>query len=220
MKFLLVSSLLFATTGFAQSIDLRTLKSLMTQRQATLERINPGMSKTLLTKTRIPTELGPCELSESAVQTVLKIEGDKIIVHSKESYVPAATPACAGFETQNVSVIFFEAKPTLAADLADLDETASQIKSISRAGEIISMALSVPVTREDGSQSVENVSVKYDLSKPSFKNTLLIQDSVSTVTGQDMADIDVYSIDLKNVLFCESAESDQCSQGDWSDILF
>lgn len=211
MKSLLALTFFVATSAYAQSLTLPAFKSLLTQRQATLERINQGMSKKLLTTTKIPTELGPCELTETAVQTVLKIEGDKIIVHSKESYVPAASPACAGFEAQNVAVIFYEEKPTLASDLAALDESAAQITAIAKSGENVTLNLSA-----EG----QAVTVTYDLSKPSFKNTLLIQDKNSKVIGQDMADIDVYSIDLRKVLFCESAESDNCAEGDWSDILF
>lgn len=221
MKALLISSLLIASSGFAQTnLDINGLKTLWTQRKAVLEKINPGMTKKMTSITRIPTELGPCDMTETAVQTVLKIEGTKMIVHSKESYVPSMTPACAGFETQNIGVLFYEEKPSLDLDLADLNETASQIKSIQKIGDIIHMVLNAPVTREDGSSSTEMVTVKYDLTKPSFKNTIFVQSPSSIMNGEDMADIDVYSIDLKNVLFCESAESDQCSQGDWSDILF
>lgn len=220
MNVLLVSSLLFASTVFAQTLDLRGLKTLLTQRQAVLEQVYPGMSKSLVTKSKIPTELGPCELTETAIQTILKIEGEKIIIHSKESYVPAQSPACAGFESQNIGVIFYEDKPSLAKDLAALDEIASQIRTISKNGETVLLALVVPVTREDGSSAVENVAVKYDLTKSSFKNTVLVQDSNTIIQGQDIADIDIHSIDLKKVLFCESADSDQCAEGDWSDILF
>lgn len=211
MKVLLVFSLLVSTTSFAQSLDVNGLKSLMTQRKATLEKIHQGMTKKITTNSKIPTELGPCDMTETAIQTVLKIEGDKIIVHSKEKYVPAATAACAGFESEEVGVLFYEDKPSLAIDLEDLDASASNIKSISKAGDIVTLNLSV---------ESENVIVKYDFSKPSFKNTLLIQDSTSKVVGEDMADINVNSIDLTKVLFCDSADSDDCAEGDFSDILF
>ncbi len=220
MKVLLTLSLLATTSAFAQSLDVNGFKSLLTQRQALLERVNPGMSKKLITVSKIPTELGPCEVSETSVQTVLKIEGQKIIVHSKESYVPAQTPACAGFESQEVAVLFYDAKPSLAEDLADLDASASQIRTIVKAGDLITMTLQAPVEREDGTTVTENVTVKYDLTKPTFKNLIFTQDSTQTVNGQDMLDVDVNTIDLRKVLFCESAESDRCSEGDFSDILF
>jgi hypothetical protein len=220
MKVLLTFSLLVTTSAFAQSLDVKGYKALLTQRQPLLERVNQGMSKKLVTLSKIPTELGPCELTETSIQTVLKVEGSKIIVHSKENYTPAATPACAGFESQDVSVIFYEAKPSLVDDLADLDASASTIKAISKTGEIVTMNLQAPVDQEDGTQRIENVTVKYDLSKPTFKNLIYTQDSSQTVTGTDMADIDVYSIDLRKVLFCASADSDNCSEGDFSDILF
>lgn len=211
MKTFIISSLLFTTAVFAQSIDLKAAKALLTQRQAVLEQVNAGMSKKLVTLVKYPTEMGACEVTETAIQTVLRIEGDKIIVHSKESYVPSSTAACAGFEGQEAAVIFYEAKPSLALDLADLDASASDIKSISKAGEIVTMTL--------GSGS-EAVTVKYDLTKPSFKNMIYSQDATQTLTGTDMADVDVNTIDLRNVYFCASAESDHCSQGDWSDILY
>lgn len=220
MKALILSSLMFSSMSFAQNLDVKALKTLLTQRQATLERVNQGMSKKLTTLQKIPTEIGYCELRETAVQTVLKIEGDKIIVHSKENYVPAATPACAGFEASEVSVLFYEDKPTLAADLADLDASAADIRSIVKAGETVSMSLSTVVTEQDGTSRTEALSVKYDLTKPSFKNLVFTQDSTSTTTGEDMADIDVYSINLKKVLFCDSNDSDSCVEGDFSDILF
>lgn len=220
MKALILSSLMFSSMSFAQNLDVKTFKTLLLQRQATLEKVNQGMSKKLITLTKIPTEIGFCELRETAVQTVLKIEGDKIIVHSKENYFPAATPSCAGFEASEVSVLFYEDKPALASDLADLDASAADIRSIVKAGEIVSMTLSSVVTEDDGTSRTEAVSVKYDLTKPSFKNLIFTQDSTSSTTGEDMADIDVYSINLKKVLFCDSNDSESCVEGDFSDILF
>lgn len=220
MKFLLVSTLLFATTGFAQTLDVNGFKNLLTQRQALLERVNQGMSKKLITVSKYPTELGPCEITETAIQTVLKVEGAKIIVYSKENYVPSTTPACAGFQTQDVAVLFYDAKPSLADDLADLDASASQVTSISKAGDIVTMNLQAPVEQQDGTQRTEAVVVKYDLTKPTFKNLIYTQDSTQTTTGIDMLDVDVNTIDLRKVLFCESADSDRCSEGDFSDILF
>ena len=220
MKVLLTFSLMFSTQVFAQNLDVNGLKNLLTQRKAVLENVYPGMSKKIVTLTSIPTELGPCALTETAVQTVLRIEGNKIIVHSKESYIPASTPACAGFESQDVSVIFYEAKPSLADDLADLDASASSIRSIVKAGEIVTMSLQAPVVQDDGTTKTENVTVKYDLTKPTFKNLIYTQDSFHTLTGTDMPDTDLNTIDLRKVLFCESADSDRCAEGDFSDILF
>ncbi len=211
MKFLLISSLLLSSTAFAQNLDITGFKNILTQRQATLEKVNQGMSKKLVSVTKIPTELGFCEFNETAIQTILKIEGPKIIVHSKESYIPAQTPSCAGFESQEVSVLFYEDKPSLAADLLDLDASASTITSIVQNGEIVTLSL-----------NVENkpVVVKYDLTKPTFKNVIFTQAGNQTTTGSDMLDIDVNTIDLKKVLFCDSADSDSCVEGDFSDILF
>jgi hypothetical protein len=212
MKALIITSLLLATTTtFAQSIDLKGVKTLMTQRQALLEKVYQGMAKQIVTSTKYPTEVGPCVVSETSIQTVLKVEGDKIIVHSKEKYVPAATAACAGFQPQEISVIFYEDKPSLALDFADLDEAASTITGLVKNGEIVTMLIKA---------ENETVTVKYDFSKPSFKNLIYTQDSNQTVTGTDIADVNVNSIDLTHVLFCESSQSQNCSEGDYSDILF
>jgi hypothetical protein len=212
MKALIISSVLLSTTAFAQSIDLNTFKSMLTQRKAVLETVYPGMTKKTVTVAKYPTETGFCDVTETAVQTILKIENSKIIIHSKESYSPARTSFCAGFEFQEGSVLFYEDKPSLAQDLADLDASASQITSINVAGNIVTMSLAA--------SSAEAVTVKYDLTKPTFKNLIYTKDSTQTVEGSDMADVSVESISLKNILFCESAESNDCSQGDWSDILF
>lgn len=211
MKVLLFGALFLSTASFAQTLNLASLKTLMTQKKALLENVYPGMSKKLTTVLKYETELGPCEVTETALQTVLRLEGEKIIVYSKETYKPAGTAACAGFESQSADVLFYEDKPSLTQELADLDETAPAIKTIVRSGDIVTLNLS--------SQG-DLVTVKYDFSKPIFKNTLLIQDKDSTMTGSDLADVDIYSIDLRDVLFCDSADSDQCSQGDWSDVLY
>lgn len=211
MKALLLTSLLFSATAFSQTLDVNALKNLMTQKKELLESVHQGMRKQILTSSKIPTELGPCEIKEEVVQTVLKLEGDKMIIFSRELYTPASTPACAGFEFQAVSVLFYEDKPTLAQDLKDLDEVAQSITSIQKSADLVTVNLKV-----EG----QPVTVKYDFSKPSFKNTLFFQDSESKIETLDMSDIDVRDLDLKDVLFCESADSDDCSQGDFSDILY
>lgn len=212
MKVLLfVALFLSASTGFAQTINLASLKTLMTQRKAVLENVYPGMSKKITTSLKYETELGDCEVTESAVQTVLRLEAEKIIIYSNETYTPKDSPACAGFEAQTVGVLFYEDKPSLSQELAELDETAPAIQSILRSGDIVTMLLAT-----EG----DSVTVRYDFSKSLFKNTIIIQDKNSTMTGLDLADIDVNTIDLRNVLFCASADSDDCSLGDWSDVLF
>lgn len=222
MKTLILFSLtiMFSSGSPAQSIDLGTLKNLLIQKQATLEQVYPGMSKKISTITKIPTELGICEYKETAIQTILKIEGNKIIVHSKESSSPSPTPACAGFVSAEINVIFFEEKPSLSTDLADLDASASSIRTIIQSSDIISMNLRTEVLHDDGTIQLEDVLVKYDLAKPTFNNLILNYSSTSATTGEDIADIDVYSFNLTNILFCDADDSDSCTQGDFSDILF
>jgi hypothetical protein len=217
MKVLIVIALFVSSTAFAQSIDFDAFTSLLTQKKSSLEKISAGMSKKIVTSSKVPTELGFCEISETAVQTVLKIENNKIIVHSKEKYVPGSTPSCAGFETQEVSVIFFEDKPTLAKDIEELEEISSDITSINRAGNIITLELD---TVPQGATSPEKVTVKYDISKPSFKSMVSTQGLKQTIKVEEMADVNVNTISLKKVLFCDSVNSSQCAEGDYSDILF
>jgi hypothetical protein len=59
-----------------------------------------------------------------------------------------------------------------------------------------------------------------DLTKSFFKNTLYLEANGQKTVGEDHADINVNSIDLSKVLFCESRDSDNCSEGDYSDILY
>jgi hypothetical protein len=220
MKLLVLATVFFVATANAQNLDVRGLKALLMQRQALLETVSPGMSKRIASRYTIETEAGRCEVTETADQTVLKIDAEKLIVFSRETYQVAPGAACAGVENQNVSVVFYEARPTLAADLADLDAVASQIRSISRAGDVVTLGLSVPVPGPDGPARTDAVTVRYDLAKPGFRNTLLVQDSTSAVSTSDLPDVDVNSIDLRKVLFCTGADSDECVEGDWSDILF
>ncbi len=221
MKRLVSLSILLTTSTFAQSsIDLDSFKLLLSQRQVQIERINQGMSKKIVSVTTIPTEQGPCELTKESIQTILKIEGQKIIVHSKETYIPAQTPACLGLESREIVVLFYDVKPNLANILVDLDTSTSQIRSIIKTEDIVTMNLQEEVETEDGTMTIKDIVVKYDLTMPSFKNLVYVQDLTQTFTVQDLVDIDVHTINLSNVLFCESAESDRCSEGDFSDILF
>ena len=220
MKVLILSSLIFSTASFAQSIDLQTFKGILLERQAVLESIHQGMSKKVSTVTKFQTDLGICEWKGIANQTILKIEGEKIIVHSEESFAPSAGPECEGFEAYERALVFFENKPSLKSDLSDLDASSDDILGIVKMGETVSMDLKSVSTNEDGTTQTEIVKFKYDLSKSLFKNIIYIQDSAATTIVEDAKDVDVFSIDLKNVLFCETADSEFCAEGDYSDILF
>lgn len=211
MKYVLIASLFVSTGSFAQSLDVKGFKTLLSQKQSVLEKVYQGMSKKMITKYKLETDNGLCDMTLVSDQTVLKVEGEKIIVHASDAYQTAASTACAGIEGQNSKSIFFEDKPSLKQDLADLDAIAAQVKSISKVGDLVTMTFTA---------ETQNVTVKYDLSKSSFRNTLLIQDSSMTVTTSDLSDVDVNQFDLTDILFCESAESDNCTQGNWSDILY
>lgn len=215
MKTLILFSCLITSTSFAQTLDLNDFKSLLLQRQVQLETINVGMSKKLITSSVITNALGACNLTETSIQTVLKMDGSKVIIHSKEIIAAAETPACKeeNIESGEAIILFYEEKPTLAADLADLDASANEIRSLSISSEIITMNLELGETKDA-------LSIKYDLRKPSFKNMISTHGKNFSIISQDLADIEVQTLDLTNVVFCASSDSDDCVEGNFSDILF
>ncbi len=215
MKTLILFSCLITSTSFAQTLDLNDFKSLLLQRQVQLETINVGMSKKLITSSVITNALGACNLTETSIQTVLKMDGSKVIIHSKENIAVAETPACKeeNLESSEATVLFYEEKPTLASDLADLDASANEIRSLSISSEIITMNLELGETKDA-------LSIKYDLRKPSFKNMISTHGKNFSIISQDLADIEVQTLDLTNVVFCASSDSDDCVEGNFSDILF
>lgn len=220
MKFLILSSLLVSTTTFAQSIDVKAFKTLLTQKQAVLEKATPGMSKKVVTTAKAQ----DCQYSQTAVQTILRIEGTKMIVHSKESLTLVPSSACtsAGYENYEETVVFYVEKPSLPSDLAALDASASSITSLVKAGEQVTMLMDVKETDEDGNTSTEKLSFKYDLTKPSFRNLVLTEGEGFKTVVTDQADVDLNTVDLRNVTFCANDDEDNsdCVQGDFSDILF
>lgn len=224
MRFLILSSLLMSTTAFAQSIDVNTFKTLLTQKQSTLEKVNPGMSKKIVTTAKIDTESGTCEYIQTAVQTILKLEGSKMIVHSAESLslVPSAACTSAGYENYKETILFYAEKPTLAADLSTLSASANDIKSLVKSGDIVTMVMDVKETDEDGNSSIDSLTFKYDLTLPSFRNLVLTEGEGFKTVVSDQADVNVNTIDLKKVVFCASNDDDNsdCVEGDFSDILF
>lgn len=213
MKFFILSSLLLTTTtSFAQSLDINALKQLFQTRQASLERVNAGMTKKITTTSKE----GACGIMTTSIQSILKIDGDKVIILSKEKFQPQNTEACrtAGFpNSSESSILYYEAKPSVSNDIEDLDATASDIKAINKAGEIVTLNLEV---------ESEKITIKYDLTKPSFKNMISSQSINYKTVIEDMADIDLTKVDLKNVEFCDNNDGDnsECTQGDYSDILY
>lgn len=211
MKTLIIGSLLFSTASFAQSIDVNALKSLMTARQATLEKVNAGMSKKVITTAKDI----DCNYMTNSILSVLKIDGDKIIIYKKTRFSPQNSAACraAGYTAgYDENIVFFADKPTLAKNLSDLDASAVNIKGIGRAGELINM------TMDKGG---EIIAFKYDLTKPFFKNLMSAQGSEFKTVTDDIADIDVKTVNLKEVLLCdeEFSEATDCTMADMSDIL-
>lgn len=220
MKFLILSSLLISSTAFAQSLDVKAFKTLLTQKKATLEKVNVGMSKKVVTTSKAETESGDvCEYTQTAIQTILRIEGTKMIVHSQEALTLIPSSACTALEFQNYEeiVVFYQDKPSVEADIAALDESAADIRSIVKSGEQVTMKMEV----SDDTFS-DSLTFKYDLTKPSFKNLLSTEGKAFKTLIQDQADVDVNKIDLRKVTFCanDDADSSDCVEGDFSDILF
>lgn len=219
MKILLIGSLLFSTAGFAQSLDINGYKQLLTARKATLETVKQGMTKKVITTSQVSLPEGICSYSLTSVQTVMKVESDRIIVHTADSFLPVASAACtaANYLPFQENILFYDLKPNLDAELASLDESEPTIKSIVKEKEIVTM--SIDIVEEDFN---EKFTVKYDLTKSGFKNLILTQGLDYKIVTEDTADADVNKIDLKNVLFCDNNDGDntECAQGDFSDILF
>ena len=223
MKLLFFGTLLLGTTtSFAQSLDVNGLKNLFTAKKETLEKVNVGMTKKITTTSKE----GSCGIMLTSTQSILKIDGAKVIILSKEKFQPQNTEACrtAGYTaTSESSILYYEAKPTLKNDLEDLDASAASIKSIVRSGEVVTMNLDVTKKEADNSAAaVEKVTIKYDLTKPSFKNMISSQSLNYKTEIQDLADIDVKKVDLTSVSFCDNNDGDtsECTEGNYSDILF
>jgi hypothetical protein len=224
MKAMIVGILALGTsTAFAQNLTKAQLAAVLQSKKAILEAVNVGMTKSMTTTSFATLEDGTkCDYTMSAVQSVLKVDGDRIIVLSQENFRPVPIPACVagGMQAFQESVVFFEPKPTLAQDLQDLNE--SDVRSIIRVGEMITMSVNGVITNEDGTPTNELVTVKYDLSKSSFKNLVFSQTASVKVETADAPDIDVSTVNLTDVVFCENNDGDNsdCTRGDFSDILF
>ncbi len=224
MKALLVGILtLNANSVSAQGLTKAQVATLLQTKKATLEAIAVGMSKTVLTTSSVSLEDGSkCDYIQSAVQSILKIEGEKMIVFSKESYNPLQTPACiaGGLQAFQEDVVFYEAKPSVTKDIQDLNE--SDVVTITKEGEVLTMLVNGKSINEDGTTTSEQMTVKYDLSKSSFKNLILSQSPSFKIETTDLPALDVNTVDLRDVVFCSDNEGDNsdCVRGDFSDILF
>jgi hypothetical protein len=224
MKAMLVGILALGTSGaFAQNLTKAQLASILQTKKATLEAVNAGMSKKMVTTSSVVLEDGTkCAYTQTALQSILKIDGDRMIILSQESFQPVVTEACTagGVEAFSENVVFFEPKPAVAQDLEDLN--ASDVKSIAKAGDIVTMIVNGTIANDDGSTSTEALTVKYDLTKSSFRNIILSQSSSEKTETSDVADIDLTKVDLRDVEFCDNNDADKedCVRGDFSDILF
>lgn len=224
MKALIFSVLMMSSMGFAQAIDLPTLKALMTERQAQVESVTVGMTKKETTLGTFQTRLNEsCRYKQIAIETVLKVELERILIYSHEIFSPANTPGChrGAVRPEVQKKIYYQARPKLADDLAALDANAADIQSIDRTGEVVTIKLNLKAEQEDGTVDTDLITVAYDLSLPSFKNLILNQGKDYTISTTNEADIVPSSVDLSDILFCENNDGDEteCVPGDYSDIL-
>lgn len=221
MKTLIIGILALGTTaGYAQTLTKAQFASLLQSKKATLEKVNVGMSKSMVTTSTLTLDDGTkCDFKQTAVQSILKFEAEKMVVVSKETFQPAATAACraGGVEAFEETILFYESKPNLAQDLKDLEE--SDVRAISKTDDIVTMTVAGTI---EGSTETELLTVKYDLNKSSFKNMLLSQSPSFKIETSEAADIDVNSVNLTDVVFCENNDGvkEDCVRGDFSDILF
>lgn len=207
MKAVLVGTILLSTASvWAQSISGSELKTILTGNQRTIEAVYSGISKTVVSEASVE----DCSYTITSVQTILKVELEKIIVLADEKFKPTESAACtaAGFTAYQEKILFFTDRPTLAADLAAVDE--ARATSITQVGNIITLVTS------------EAVTLKYDLTKPSFRNLISVTASRYKETTTDSSDINPSSFDLSKVLFCDNNDGDisECVEGDYSDVLF
>ncbi len=224
MKTFIVLSLMVSSASFAQSLTLTSLKSFMGQKQTVIERVNVGMTKQLVTTGKIAVDAAVCNYTTTTDQSVLKIEGDKIIIHSKEKFSPDASTACttAQYTPYEESIIFYSDKPSLTLDVLDLDAIAADVQTISRVGDLVTMVIKSTFEEDDGTQTQDLVTYKYDFTKSSFKNLVQTQGSDFQTLSIDKTDINVNLVNLSNILFCDNNDGDnsECSQGDFTDILY
>src|SRR5687768_6779167 len=214
MKALMIASVLVTSSAFAQNIDLAALKGLMTARQAGLESVAAGMSKRLTTLSAIELENGQkCGFKQVADQTVLKVQADKVLVYSRQRFMPANSPSCLsnGYRPFEEKVLFYEDRPSVETEIADMEKAG--VSSVQRTGERITV-----ITRAEEGDTI----FEYDLLRPLFKNMLSTTVPGLSITGSELADISPARIDLTKVQFCEmeDGEVSDCVEGDYSDILF
>lgn len=205
----------------AQSLNLDGFINILAQKKASLEVLRPGMAKQLTTISSFESEDGSiCNYVQTSAQTVLKIEGDKMIVLSDESFKPGPEAGCAGSEEFSEKVLFFEDVPTLTGLESDLRGT--QIQSIMLNGNVASLNVTASGMDEDGTPISENIKLLYNLGMPLFKMVSRIEGELYTTTMTDLPDANLMGVDLTDVLFCPSADSqdEECAEGDFSDILF
>jgi hypothetical protein len=75
---------------------------------------------------------------------------------------------------------------------------------------------------DSGANVSDTITITHDLSRPSFKKMVLSQGTNFKTVTEDLADIDLKTVNLTKVLFCDDNDGDNsdCPEGDYSDILY
>ncbi len=218
MKLFTLAFLFASSSTFAQAIELSDLETIMNTQKLVLESVSVGMTKSIVSTGSIDVDGAECKFTQTQLQSIMRIDGQKMIVFSKESFVPEASTACTAgeFTSYKENVLFNQDKPTVLKNISSLD--AMDIVSIAKNGNLISMVVNDKIDDD----STEKVSLKYDLSKSLFRFEISTEGSNYLVNTADSANIDVNTVDLTDVLFCDNKDSDKkdCMRGNFSDILF
>lgn len=214
-KLIAVCFMICSSFSYSATLGLPELKQLFELNKATLENVAVGMSKLVLTNSKIETESGDCLFTQTSLQSILKIENEKLIVLSQEKFVPEGSEACRkeNIESFEQKVLFYEDKPFVENELALLEENAAKISSIESEGKMVSIKMN------DGGNEVN---LKFDFTQSMFRYLNSEASTDYSITTSNSTDINLNSIDLRDVLFCENNDGDNsdCVQGDFSDILF
>lgn len=215
MKTLVLASMLLTSSVFAQSADINTVKSLLLGNQETLERIYPGQSKRVTTLSTF----GECKSTLNVVQTVLRIEGEKMIVLSEET--TDFSPEC-GAESFKERVIFYEKTPTVAGFISELESDAQNISLLSVNGPLVKLTLTEVETDEEGTQTSFSSQVNYDFNLPLYHALVRLDSEGMQSTSEVAQVVDLNSVDLSDIVFCENNDEDSsdCVRGNFADILF
>jgi hypothetical protein len=209
MKLLALSALLLSSSTFA--LTLPEFKAQADAAKSTWAANHVGQTKVVT----ISGSADNCTYSTTSTQTVLKFESGKLIILAQDKFTPAATPECQALNYQafEEKILFYQDLPGVVADLAYLDDPETQVSALTQNGTVVELVMTM---------SGVPVIAAYDLAQSGFQNLISTSSEGVTTTVAASPDLDVNALDLSNVLFCDNNDGDnsECSEGNFSDILF